>query len=61
MRGIDMVNIEFALMVIAHNIRKWSKKMLQKDIITDYKNRKGYKSNSQSLYEKNVCLYAKAA
>lgn len=27
MRGLDKVNIEFTLMIIAHNLRKWAKKM----------------------------------
>ena len=26
MRGLDKVNIEFTLMIIAHNLRKWAKK-----------------------------------
>ncbi|SFO41495.1 Transposase [Paenimyroides ummariense] len=27
MRGLDKVNVEFTLMIIAHNLRKWAKKM----------------------------------
>lgn len=29
MRGLDKVDMEFALMCIAHNLRKWSKKLLK--------------------------------
>jgi len=29
MRGLEKVDIEFALMCIGHNLRKWSKKLLK--------------------------------
>src|SRR5690606_25428314 len=36
MRGLDKVDIEFALMAIAHNLRKWAKKVKNTPLNTPY-------------------------
>lgn len=36
MRGLDKVDIEFALMAIAHNLRKWAKKVKNTPLTTPY-------------------------
>src|SRR5690606_22806673 len=48
MRGLEKVNIEFALMCIGHNLRKWSKKLLK---TTSFRSNQGHRCNNPLSYD----------
>jgi len=44
MRGLDKVDIEFALMVIAHNLRKWAKRRKNTSVNSSINNKTASKT-----------------
>lgn len=48
MRGLEKVDIEFALMCIGHNLRKWSKKLLK---TTSFRSNQGHRCNNPLSYD----------
>lgn len=52
MRGLDKVDIEFALMAIAHNLRKWVKMRKSKPINSPIENKTAQKTvNSYIIFK----------
>ncbi|MGN0004304.1 MAG: IS1182 family transposase [Sphingobacterium composti] len=61
MRGLDKVGIEFALMAIAHNLRKWVKRRNNMSINSSINNKKVWKTDNIYIVAKIYDEYDNAA
>lgn len=51
-RGLDKVDIEFALMAIAHNLRKWVKRRNNTSVKASFNNKMGWKNINTNIVAK---------